>query len=78
LDIFVGYSGKFLLLLHLWPEFTRIPKQGQFLRDTLDAYDNYKRIRRAHELRVKEELTDAEKELLEKYKADLCISPYLK
>lgn len=48
-----------------------------FLRDTLDAYDNFKRLKRARALQGKSDLTGAEKELLKAYRDDENLAPYL-
>lgn len=47
------------------------------LRDTLDAYDNFKRLKRARALQGKSDLTSAEKELLKAYGDDENLAPYL-
>lgn len=48
-----------------------------FLKDTLDAYGDYQRLGRAAELRSKESLTDAERQLLDDLRADPDLRPYL-
>lgn len=53
-----------------------------FLRDTMDLYDRYKRLERARALLARQAkepdtLTDAEKKLLEELKRDANLAPYL-
>lgn len=49
----------------------------EFLEGTLDAYSDYQRLDRATELRSKESLTDAERQLLDDLRADPDLRPYL-
>lgn len=48
-----------------------------FLRETLGAYDQFKRLKHGRELMRKEALTDAERALLDRYRADDDLAPYL-
>lgn len=48
-----------------------------FLRDTLDIYTKFKKLRRANELQSKESLTSAEENLLNDLKANEALAPYL-
>lgn len=53
-----------------------------FLRDTMDLYDRYKRLERARALMAQQAkdpntLTDAEKKLLDELKQDANLAPYL-
>jgi hypothetical protein len=48
-----------------------------FLRETLEAYNNFQRLERARSLRSQDELSDSEKELLADLESDTDLKPYL-
>lgn len=48
-----------------------------FLRDTLEAYNNFQRLERARSLRSQDELDESEKELLADLESDKDLKPYL-
>lgn len=49
----------------------------EFLRETIDGYSNFKKLRRAKELQAKDNLSKAEQELLDELLNDQELSPYL-
>jgi hypothetical protein len=48
-----------------------------FLRDTLEAYNNFQRLERARQLRAQEDLTPSQQELLADLESDDDLQPYL-
>lgn len=48
-----------------------------FLKDTLDTYDRFRRLERASELRKKQDLTDAEQAILQELTNDDNLAPFL-
>lgn len=48
-----------------------------FLRETLDAYTNFKRLERARELQAKETLSESEKKFLQELTSDETLAPFL-
>ena len=49
----------------------------EFLRETLDTYDKFRRLERARELKAKETLSESEQELLQELTSDEALAPFL-
>jgi len=48
-----------------------------FLQNTLQTYDTFRKLQRAHELQSRETLTDSEQRLLEDLQSNEKLKPYL-